>query len=97
MACIELQKDPNESIYRKTEEHIRDGNWPSAMNNLTRISYIGVISRLNGKLKDHKLNLPMIQIVSRCIGPVYFIEKAFVNLLRSVLTPLIHFINSMEK
>lgn len=76
MACNELQKDPNESMYMKTEELIRDGKWPSAMNNLIRRNYTGVTLRLNRRLNDLKLNLPMTPILARYIGLVYFKEKA---------------------
>lgn len=75
MARIELQKDQNESMYRKTEELIRDGKWPSAMNDLIRINYIDVTPRLNVRLKDHKLNLPMTPILAYYIGLVYLKEK----------------------
>lgn len=90
------RKTQNESIYRKTEELIRNGKWPSVMNNFIRINHTDVTPRLNGRLKDHKLNLSMRPIVSRCIGPVYFIENAFVKLLMSILRTSINSVNSTE-
>lgn len=84
MTCTEIQKDPNQLIYRKTQDLVRDGKWPSVMNNIISINCTGVIQRLNRMFKYHKSNLRMRPIVSCCLGPVYFIEKAFVHLLMSV-------------
>lgn len=40
---------------------------------------------ITSRLKDHKLNLPLIPIVFPCGAPTYFLVEEFVIFLKSIL------------
>lgn len=54
------------------------------MNKFLKVLKLAVISRIIGRLKDHKSNMLLRPIISKCSGPNNFLEKAYVPFLKQL-------------
>lgn len=60
---------------------------------LFKTNKLALIPNIEGRLKDHKENIPVRPIVLKCPCTTFCIEKAFVILLKNILSTSDHVIS----
>lgn len=85
MQCKEVKRNPLSSLNKKVSDLVGKGSWPDKMKLIVKTNSTAVIPAITGRLKDHKEEMPLRPIVLKCSGPTYFIEKAFVQILKDLL------------
>lgn len=97
MVCVVLPKDPNPSIFVMLNSSLymvlSQFVGKRGLELIIRVLRLKFISRL----KDHRPNLPMRSVVSRCSGPISFIENVFVTFMKEILLTSNRIVTSTEE
>lgn len=93
MECEEIKKDRIDSVNDKVNDIIKRGTRSLSMKKILKTHKLDVISWIIRRLKDHKSNITLLSIVSKCSGPIYFLEKAIFPFFLQQLLPESRFTN----